>query len=68
MIQVCSNFHRARVFIINTCPDEIDLFAALPPGPQVVLPRGALLAHSIQFSIGLLTLIISLLSMLYTYV
>jgi hypothetical protein len=23
MIQVCSNFGRARVFIINTCPDEL---------------------------------------------
>ena len=28
MIQMCSNFHRARVFITNTRPDEISLAAS----------------------------------------
>ena len=35
-IQVCSNFHSARVFIMNTCPDEIP-FPWPPPGMQVNL-------------------------------
>ena len=30
MIQVCSNFHRTRVLIVNTRPDEVPSMKFLP--------------------------------------